>query len=148
MNSVVDDGAGGRFGVGLADAVTAPERMFDLLGELGRGAVDEGEVHVDIAWGSLVQDGTAVVAGRGDQFSLGALTAARSRNLSPRRASGRDGSDGFVTGRGGAVAGGRLGVESAWLRVPVLGEGVEPGVGRHGRMRRRTSCRDRLVMHP
>lgn len=70
----MDDGAGGRFGVGLTDAVTAPGRVSDFLGELGWSAVEEGEVDVDIAWGSLVQDGATVLAGRGDQLSLGALS--------------------------------------------------------------------------
>lgn len=106
---------------------------------------------VDVAWASLVQDGTTVPTGRDGEFSLCGLTVVWSRDLRPWGAnvcsclcSGRGG--GLEAGGRGAIAGGRFRVESAWLRVPVLGERVEPGVGRHGQRRRRASCRDALIL--
>lgn len=152
MHSIVDNRAGGRFGIGVACAVATPGRVPDLVGKLGGNAVGKGRVDINVAWASLVQDGTAVSTGRGSGFSLWRLTVVRSRDLRPGRASVASGLSGgwggLEAGGCGAIACGRFGVKSAWLRVPVFGEGVEPGAGGHGRWRRRTGCCDALILYP
>lgn len=109
LNSVVDNGSSRRFGIGFACTVTAVERLPDLLGELrGRALVAGKGGNIDVAWASLVEDDTTASAGRCSKFSLGALTAARSRNLSPTC---------FGARRLGAISDGRIGAESFWPGV-------------------------------
>lgn len=109
LNRVVDDGSCRRFGIGLACSVTAVGRLPDLLGELGGCVlVDRGDGYVNVAWASLVQDDATAPTGRCCKFSLGALTAARSRNLSPTC---------FEARRLGALSDGRIGAGGFWPGV-------------------------------
>lgn len=135
VNRVVDDRASRRFGIRVARAVTAPGGLSDLVGKLGWDTIGGWCVDIDVAWASLVQDDAAVPtrARSGREPPLCGLAVVRSGYLRPRPREARV--RGSLCDRGSlvtevrrAVASRGLGVESAWLRVPVLREGVEPGV--------------------
>lgn len=116
--NVAYDGPGGRyFGVGFTWAVATVEG----LRQFGRGA--PGRWNVNIVRASLVQDGTTIPSGRVDELSLRAGMAARTWDFGARRFGA-----GRVSTRHGGIVRSPQGV---WLGGPILGEGVEPGMGRH-----------------
>lgn len=83
VHSIVDHGAGGGFGVGMACAMAAPGRVPDLVGKLRGNAVGGRRVDVNVAWASLVEDGATVSTGRDGEFSVCGLTVVWSRDLRP-----------------------------------------------------------------